>query len=298
MPDLQPNQFRMVPKVNQKPGSQGTLFSGGETRAGAGQPWPRGYSPERRRQVVHALRMTDAAQTILRTPNRGKPTPKTVGAPERRRDTNLGVETIARSTVPVEHLKGVEAEFGTEKAGRDRSGTYYRNISGFDVTRGHAQGPTAIHEIGHHVSDKIDRTDHAEYDTPERRGTEEAYAENYAETHYRDHRGRPLADFHTTPYGWSDREQEHEQGEFVASFHRKRGESPGAQRRHAEQTARNEKMMSAPPPGTTNHVRGQLPLYDRQITGWGSNEKVEAHPANLDYIDTRPAFPWRDRRNA
>jgi hypothetical protein len=307
MTDLTGKQFRMVTNMKAKPNSQGTLFQGGHPRAGAGQPWPRGFSPERRDEVLDAL--VRPGNRFWMQSSRGKPAldihgNKTLGGtkPESIRT----YETIARSTVPVEHLAGLggvsAGQIRGPRTDGDPAGTYHRY--GFGGTKdrpgepqiaiyqgmGNASGSTPIHEIGHHVS-FMAGTEHSAYDTPERKGQEEGFAENYAETHYRDHRGRPLKELQTSPWSWAKSMPEEHQGSFSRAFGDERRKAPSAVRKRQEQDAA---LNRTPTP-----IRGQLQLLDKQISGYGKDEEVSIRPTDLDRDPKyMPEFNWNDRRKS
>jgi hypothetical protein len=177
--------------IKAKPGSQGTLFQGGSDQMTA-KKWPRGYTPERLHEVKSAA-LPD--KRILADEPHMYPF-----------DTNGEkrklVDNIARSTVPVHHLLGVQFEPGQTSLAMSSSdphdpavpGGLYEQRSGqwgghatIKLHEGVAARPTAIHEIGHHVSQE-QGTPHRAYDTTPKRGQEEAFADNYAQTHYRPRR--------------------------------------------------------------------------------------------------------------
>lgn len=173
--------FREVPNIKAKAGSQGTLFQGGYPTGNH-----RGYSPERYAEVrQHTIgpQFTSAGGGTL---------------PERVRMT----ETIARSTVPVGHIRGVKFTPGQSTLSTDGerspAGIYhqkndYKGISqpSIGILKGYEGSSTPIHEIGHAVSDKL-RTPHSTYDTDHHQGSEEAYADNYAVEHFRDRKGNAM----------------------------------------------------------------------------------------------------------
>lgn len=259
MADLNPEQFRMQPKVNQKPGSQGVLFQGGHPA----QPWPRGYSPERLRAVTESAKWLD---------------PQRIYRPHAEATAKLR-DTVARSTVPIEHINGLHFSATPHAAEKTESaealGLYQRPgataLTGglVSVHPDAVRGLTPIHEIGHHAS-HITQTEHAAYDTPARRGTEEGYAENYAETHFRDRRGKqersPLGSL-----GWAGREESEEDRVALSrAFADKRKESPLAKREKPFDVNNMTKKQRGLPP---EHIAGQTALIDKH----GGGEYVQ-HP--------------------
>jgi hypothetical protein len=184
-----------------KPGSQGTLFQGGSDQM-TDKKWPRGYTPERLHEVKSAV-LPD--KRILADNPRMYPY-DTAG------DTRKLVDTIARSTVPVGHLQSLQFEPGLSKYAmmdtgpnadpmvpgglyekpRETAGpSYMRRPEGpatIKLLEGVAGGHIPIHEIGHHVSLE-QGTEHSAYSNPRQRGQEEAFADNYAQQHYRPRRG-------------------------------------------------------------------------------------------------------------
>lgn len=188
--------------LNSTPGSQGTLFSGG-TKHMSDERFPRGYTPERKAEISNAMFRVDPEHNTLRDHLYTGGT-RADNAPKR----NL-IDTVSRSTVPVEHLqpkaptrqlafwthhRSGDGTLGDEHEGH--AGHYNRAPRGFDGIRhdividpAHTRGSTIIHEIGHHVSNLTDQP-HSGVRTPETQGAEESFADNYAQTHFRDRRGK------------------------------------------------------------------------------------------------------------
>lgn len=240
-------QFRMHTNIGPQSGSQGTLFQGGYPKN-----WPRGYTPERMHEVVNA------------TVHSGLD-PST-DHPSRSAETAQVRNTVARSTVPVEHLRDVSwynnssvTEGGTrgKYIGAPRNPTRAQ----IHIASGAGAEMTPIHEIGHHVSATVDKNLSAQYDSPSRRGAEEGYAENYAETHFRDRRGNRQASKNVAGnWAYGDYEKKHgDPGLFSHAFNTKRMESPVRQEAAAKQKAEEHAMMHPAPTG----IHGQLPLLDR-----------------------------------
>jgi len=177
----------MRSNLKAKSGSQGTLFQGGKEQMTDAR-WPRGYTPERLHEVMGPI--THGGQRWLAQGERGK---ERQTGPDRR---DL-IDNVARSTIPAHHLQGLQFYPGVHLTEEGTIGNYRRKgtrvgaatATGnqLHLAKGFADSPDAIHEIGHHVS--FERADHPGYDTPASRGKEEAYADEYAQTHYRPPRG-------------------------------------------------------------------------------------------------------------
>lgn len=106
-------------------------------------------------------------------------------------------QTLARSTVPAEDLKGMRnihldihnnewaglypGEGTIRLAGKNQGESYYGAMT---APVQHGQEQTLLHELGHHVSATAG-TEHSEYATQQQRGQEEAYADKYALQHFR-----------------------------------------------------------------------------------------------------------------
>jgi hypothetical protein len=318
-------QFRMHTNIGAQGGSQGTLFQGGHPRAGAGQPWPRGFSPGRRAEVVSAMDSADPDSSYsvrhFMSGSHGRPAAELAPNAYTRADdeqrtrpaTAAGVASIARSTVPAEHIRGPRYYFANTSAQMDGNyGTYTHRDSGSSINvlsdPKVAGGTTPIHEIGHHVSAAIDQNPHSagggrreHYD----HGVEEGYAENYAETHSRDQRGRPLRDFDTSPAKWSGSygmtgpdDDKYRYG-FMPGFQEKRKQSPGVIRRTAAQASAAEYRS---PSG----INGQLPLLNKHTQQGETNSRGErgpdthsVGPVNTEWEDKQSrfqsGFPWRGK---
>jgi len=174
--------------------AQGQLVTGGEKH-----PWPKGFSPERRKAVHEAVNIAG--------PPKIHPSQRAKISEELRRDEHTTLDrmeeaktrqwgdALARTNIPTEHM---DVKIVTDKARQPSyyysSDTDHINITagyGTDSREGHlANQMTRImaHEIGHHVSATIDQNPHAansrealESRTPYERGQEERFADNYAE---------------------------------------------------------------------------------------------------------------------
>ena len=191
--------WQMQPKVNQTHGAQGTLFHGGPHR------WPRGFTPERGAEVARAVTVVGAA--LPHDPQRAFDR-KAWGQERISRQRTL--DNIARSTVPMSdfegeriHVQSVSPQLQPYRPplNQGAAGVYRGKRSKtheIQVRQDHETSSTVIHELGHAVSN-IRGTAHSAYDTPAVRGTEEAYADDYAARHFRDRRGRPETQFEYHP---------------------------------------------------------------------------------------------------
>lgn len=174
------------------PGSQGVLFRGGKDQMTDAR-YPKGYTPER-------LQVARSAIDPNNFYSRGEHGKVGTTGPQRR---DL-IDTVARSTVPAEHLQGLQFHPGQLSLAHgsieDPAG-YYRHQGHrlgesvahkpqIAIRKGYETADTPVHEIGHHVS-RTRGTEHSAYDTPERKGREEAFADDYAAVHYQPPRGEP-----------------------------------------------------------------------------------------------------------
>jgi hypothetical protein len=211
--------------IKAKPGSQGTLFQGGSDQM-TDAKWPRGYTPERLHQVREAV-----------APGREVfPDEPYMKSYDTNGDTRKLIDNIARSTVPGAHLNRVQFSAGKSKAqmtvgsgdSEMTAGGLYtrppsddgpRGVGRIRVLKGVADDPVAIHEIGHHASHLagppalVTKTD---------LGREEGKADAYAETHFRDRRGRQISD---NGYRYTEPNSERN-AEFFASYHATRPRTP------------------------------------------------------------------------
>lgn len=178
--------WQVGPVLKNKLGSQGTLFRGG-TKYASPARYPRGYTPERQAEVREAV----------------QPAPFTA----KTNTIHPVVDTLARSTAPAEHLKNVKwavAEPGQALTSAEAQGK--ESVAGVYLPPWTEEGQstialkpyatrssTVLHELGHHRSYMLDNPWQKKYsyEAPEG-GHEEAFADNYAEQHFRDQRGRPV----------------------------------------------------------------------------------------------------------
>lgn len=210
--------------IKAKPGSQGTLFQGGSGQM-TDAKWPRRYTPER----LHEVRdVVAAGQSSV---FRGKPS---LGEDDAAGETRRLVDNIARSTVPGEHLQELQfganvhpddMEHGEGDARMTADGLYtpskmFKGRGYIKVGRGMADNPVAIHEIGHHVDHM---TGVRPVQTRTDLGHSEGRADAYADTHFRDRRGRPTTTFDGYRYVEPDSVRN---DEFFAAYHGTRPRQP------------------------------------------------------------------------
>lgn len=167
--------WQVGPNLKPKPGSQGTLFRGnGPMRD---EHWPKKYTPERLAEVRPIV-----------MGNHSNIRDRATTAPQRR----TLIDTVARSTVPYRHLQGAQFFPGQSTLGEGTVGLYSPpedslSRGSISIKRGWEDHYAPIHEIGHHV----DRHSFPAYGL-RRHGATEGFADEYAETHYRDKKGRPI----------------------------------------------------------------------------------------------------------
>jgi hypothetical protein len=223
---LNGQQFRMQTNMKAAPNSQGTLFQGNNA-----QRYPRGYTPERQRDVLNSIH------------------PSTRAAMRDSPQTRAIIENVARSTAPANRLTDLEFKPADTGMGRKRGmaaglqiGGMYQHgrrmdqatwtehpFSRVTVAPGQEGTTTPIHEIGHHVS-RITGRASSEYNTVARKGADEGFAENFAERNWRDRRGRPSPDFSTNPLRWSNNMGDAASKTFAKNFEKERVGSPSAER--------------------------------------------------------------------
>jgi len=247
--------WQVGPVLKDKLGSQGTLFRGGTKYSAPGR-FPKGYTPERQKEIADAV-VRPSTTVSFRTGTthqfgtdskefkdrkiRGSGDMST--APlyhESRQHVRSLVDNVARSTVPVQHLSGVQFRTGestvphldrgkdpkdaaTFVAGHyDRSGdALSRGAPVIRVRPGQEQSETPIHEIGHHVSHTEDPR-RALYRSPEMQGREEGRADDYAHEHYRNPEGMARPDTFKKIYAGGIR-SERRTNAFYNAYHGVRG---------------------------------------------------------------------------
>ena len=208
-------QWDLRSNVKNKPNAQGTLFSGGAAQMNPEKRYKKGYTPERQHAVGEALRGWGVND--YRTPEYDLPRDQHDYRPDLGPHALAALETLKKSSIPPEHLKNLRINVvdrhdegsGAIQHGLDEDvlGEYHAlsrktvmhttvapgSVWGKQVPRkvvthgeinvGHDSGPwTLIHEVGHHVSGTTG-TPHSEYNDAHTRGSEEAFADNYADKH-------------------------------------------------------------------------------------------------------------------
>ena len=174
-------------------GVQGKLFR--DPKPVDSARYPRGYTPERMREV-HRMPLEISSE----------------GKAHRQRDAAMVEQMVARSTVPAgdvhpHHYYQPGGPFGANAASdnegfslhvvvgspRAKGGGIFRSppagTSRFGEVhigpaRGEWVGQALMHELGHSKS-YSKGTPHSAFDTPRHKGQEEAYADDYAQTHWR-----------------------------------------------------------------------------------------------------------------
>lgn len=182
--------YDMRSNIKGKPGSQGTLFQvTDKSLLNPMQRWPRGYTPERQREVDSALPHVFGMQIPPRESFNDQTGKFDFEYPQAR---DVVRTAVSRSTVPVEHLQGL-TRIGPN-VGEGRAGVYWQrgkdihldyNRPRHDVER------TLIHEIGHHADNMTKpQPEPGTWREPgdKDHGIAEAVADNYQQKHF-----RPLA---------------------------------------------------------------------------------------------------------
>ena len=139
--------WNMQSNIKAKPGSQGTLFQpASKSVLNPQQRWPQGYTPERLNEVREGLE-----KTVVTHPDHLEDSHEPGDYRDIMGYRERVARSIAKSTVPPEHLEGLKAIHGHPDA--DDHGTYWpkRKQIGIDMTQGGDIDRTLIHEIGHHV---------------------------------------------------------------------------------------------------------------------------------------------------
>lgn len=224
------SDWNVGPVLREKLNSQGTLFRGG-TKFSSDKRYPRGYTPERQKEVADQV-VQPSVQNYF-----GKPSETSYGTQSKNfKDRRINValypehypegyrmesaqpvrdlvDNIARSTVPVQHLRGVQ--FRTSADVHLQSNDPTIQIAGHYDTKGDAlskgdavirlrsgveQGFTPIHEIGHHVSAN-EGYEHSLYQTAYQRGQEEGFADAYGVEHARNKEGKRVSALRRYPSG-------------------------------------------------------------------------------------------------
>lgn len=175
--------------IKAKPGSQGTLFSGGRSQMPDRVRYKKGYNPQRQREIEQATGGTGVQSRIVDRVSRGhgSDTKPDIANTPWTRETR---ETLKRSSVPPEHLSSVfiqRMRRDDPMAGGllDGANGIYQGIgrsTGNILIAHDAHQPTVLHEIGHHASN-LEGTTHSRYHAPYQRGLEEGSADRYVDEH-------------------------------------------------------------------------------------------------------------------
>jgi hypothetical protein len=184
--------WNLQTNIKARPGSQGTLFSGGKSQMNPQRRWPRGYTPERQREIVRSMGygIVDHTDPAPIDDGRGEIVPS-----HAERDVR---DAILTSSVPASDVKNLRIHI-VGKEGRKYAAEVEAdpNVRLSEGTRGlynnhgrrgeidvhHEAGAfTVLHEVGHHAS-MLANTQHSNYDTVRQRGEEEGFADSYAEKH-------------------------------------------------------------------------------------------------------------------
>lgn len=192
--NISKSQFHMVTNMKAKPNSQGTLFGVNPSARTPESRQPRGYSPERFREVTAATGINYGTSSG----GHGKSLRVYSGHAG---TLAKAAESLARSTVPMSDItrphkdqpasdENPDLDIGIwpEESMKGNLGHYSR--SGTTAMKGQGRialasgtektvDQTVLHEIGHHV----DRG--SPYNTAESTGRAEGFADQYAETHGR-----------------------------------------------------------------------------------------------------------------
>lgn len=249
-----------------------------------------------------------------------------------RRGRSKLVDTLARSTIPVEHLKGL-GSIDVQPEG-EYSGTYHRSIGeGFpahinlNVTHTSERGEppdyrlkqsaqwtpshpdpeiTLLHEIGHHVSNQSnaehsithhlatrDPEHHSEYRTTKQRAAEEGFADNYAMTHWK-----------------RDPRQQTWQGHFDPRGHtyKERGNIPGQQTAAYDTTMARKNDLPKRTTVTSDMERADRPMlsaghpgvWDKtvkpeHVKGWGNDPEGAVYGRGMQRSNAAQAG-WRNKK--
>lgn len=181
--------------INPGPGAQGTLFSGGKSQM-SDERYPRGYTPERLNEVAKRVNPDEysrqdgsLAENLVDESFPIRSGGSQTHHYESRQPLRDLIGTVARSTVPLEHLNGVQFNIvngESDMGSKHSAGEYTFEDRRIDLLPSSVRDHTPIHEIGHHVSHMDGNTHAVHYDgSAAYRGQEEAFADNYAAEHAR-----------------------------------------------------------------------------------------------------------------
>jgi hypothetical protein len=271
--NLNSGQFDMTSKIKNKPNAQGTLFTPDKSARTPESRQPKGYSPERYQAVGEATGMSRKNGSMHVYGGHAETQARAWAS-------------LARSTVPVEHLKRPDTskpaseknpslnigvrnhEKGDPSGHYQAPGTTAMKHQGrIALFKGAAADDTVIHEIGHHVD--RDRSSPADRNQViPHAGSQEGFADRYAAEHMRtagykkkkvDIPSRP-GDWTGSP-GYAPHGDSYEQHRFKSGYNKERhGNSQGP--------IQPLQFKSELP---KEHVKGQLPLLQKQMDTSGNN---------------------------
>lgn len=272
----------------QRGDQQGTLFRVNPSQRTPESRQPRGFSPERWRDVGLATgllpwRRDEKTGERVISGNGGV---RVYHA--HAQNTADTLSTIARSTVPMEDLKNltVHASGETENGS---TGVYKRKTAIGPVAetfKGSGQSTTPIHEIGHHVDTEAGTIRNGNAASLADNGRDEGFADNYASKHARlpGYKRKP-AEVPSHPSGWDNqygmKDNPYGRTQFASGYHQERGTgqyAPLNEDQFADRRASGELPKS--------HVSGQLPLLHKQPGGRRMNYQTrdyEDAPASWSY---------------
>lgn len=283
--------------LKNKPNSQGTLFRGGTSQMSDAR-FPRGYTPERLHEVANVVggsitRGQGAKSGTFRDHAYVHPATKEEAGRANNKPKRDLVDNIARSTVPVEDMTKadpgrrlhfwVHDSFDRRMEADNHAGTYFHeppshsNRHDIYLQTNAVRGDTPIHEIGHHVSHMTG--EHPGYATPAQQGQEEAQADNYAEKHFRDRRGKQA---YGGTYG-GGQFLLNRPDDFWSSYHKHRDNSL-----YRAQVAADDEEHYRRYPEDRTHKDGSMdvPLIEKSFVSKDSNEKPEIN-LNWDALPDR-----------
>ena len=251
--------------------------------------FPRGYTPERMQDVVR-----NGPRVYGPSVSGSQSDPQVIAAQKAAKLPNRRVrDNLARSTVSMGgEMKNTQIftgqQFDTNHiTGGPTGGEYHKPVEGgrmhtVKLAPGLEDTPVLIHELGHLDSFASGRG-HSSYRSPEAKGAEEAYADDYAVRNFRDRRGRASA----TP-----------EGGYTRAARSYQTDHRFAQQYLASRETLPPKDNSTPRPEgwPRNHVEGQLPLLDRVSTGFDNHETADWDYTHESGMKRETSTPHPTRR--
>jgi hypothetical protein len=281
--NLSGDQFSYGPRTKNKPNSQGTLFRVNPSQRTPESRQPKGYSPERYRQVTEAL-------GAKFRPGLHEHSNSNLGIYHGHAETLArAMASVARSTVPMKDITRPDLSQPKSNANPDlhvgvsgeksvNSGEY--KTPGSTAMKGegritlypqHSHDSTVLHEIGHHV----DRDRISAFSNDADLGYAEGVAENYAEQHGRKpgYKSRKAEPSNHSPSDWH--------GEYLNNNYARSREFDHGFRQARPVNYENHADPSGLGPNTypKGHIQGQLPLLIK--TGSGSAGSAVNHRVTL-----------------